>query len=156
MKLFHDGRAPHMIVSGGAVGHPTPEAEIMHAVALEAGVPTERIVIELEARNTFENAVFSHCIMEQRGWARAGVVTDAYHLPRALYIFRTLGIAAEGSANRDPGTLARWKWYGAYLREAAATAKSACLFAAGRHKPAVAAARRRAGLIRGQGLIQGQ
>lgn len=141
-SLFHQGRGEFMIVSGGPVLHPTPEAEMMRAIALESGVPDERILVEDRAANTFENALFTGLLMERKGWRRALVVTDAFHLPRALFVFRTLGLDARGSANWERLGTSHWAWYAAYAREVAAILRSAGLFLAGRHKPAIARARK--------------
>ncbi len=145
VDLLLEGRADNLIVSGGAVGHPRPEAEAMRDIALALGAPDDKIVLEPQARNTFENAVYSKLIMERQGWKRALVATDAYHIPRAMFIFKVLGIPATAAPCRDRGDAPLWLWYGAYLREMAALVKSAYLFAIGRHKPVIKAARERHG-----------
>ena len=52
--------------------------------------------------------------------ARALVVTDAFHLPRALMTFRLLGMPATGAGARPSAGASRCTWHGAALREAAA------------------------------------
>ncbi len=143
VALFRAGHAEHLLVSGGLSGPPPTEAAVMRARALEDGVPDDRICVEDRAVNTFENALFSGVIMERRGWSRPLVVTDAYHLPRALYVFRRLGIDAAGSGVPRMADEPLHLWIGAWLREGVATARSAALFLIGRHKPAVEAARAR-------------
>jgi uncharacterized SAM-binding protein YcdF (DUF218 family) len=54
-SLFHERLAPLLLLSGGAVGGPTAEAEQMAAVCVEAGVPRERLLLEHDSTNTFEN-----------------------------------------------------------------------------------------------------
>ncbi len=126
-RLFHEGKAGHLIVTGGATGSPPTEAEAMCALALKHGVPEERIIIEDKATRTFENALYTVRIMEDRGWARALVVSDPFHLPRALFLFRRSGIAAAGAAVSERCGEPLWRWYGAYVREAGAFALSALL-----------------------------
>ncbi len=121
-RLFHAGEADQVIVTGGAIGSPPTEAEAMRALALKHGVPEERIIIEDKATRTFENALYTVRIMEDRGWARALVVSDPFHLPRALFLFRRLGIAASGAAVRERCGEPGWRWYGGYVREAGAFA----------------------------------
>ena len=48
-RLFHEGKAGHLIVTGGAIGTRPTEAEAMRALALEHGVPEDRIIIEDKA-----------------------------------------------------------------------------------------------------------
>ena len=121
-RLFHEGKAEQVIVTGGAIGSRPTEAEVMRALALKHGVPDERIIIEDKATRTLENALHTVRIMEDRGWARALVVSDPFHLPRALFLFRRLGIAASGAAVRERCGEPRWRWYGSYVREAGAFA----------------------------------
>lgn len=117
VALFKARRVEHLLFTGGPVAYPVSEARTMHRLALAAGVPAERILLEEQALDTLGNALFVRPLLRSRGWDRVLVVTDGYHLPRALYTFRRLGIAAEGSAApagpRLAGMLAR-------LREAPA------------------------------------
>lgn len=96
VRLFHDGVADFLLMSGGRNGHSTPEAVLMQALAVEEGVPEENVVLESKSTRTLENAFFSKAVMEERGWTRALVVTDKFHLPRALFTFHCFGIQARG------------------------------------------------------------
>lgn len=145
VRAFRDGLADHLLMSGGAARHPTPEAEAMAALALAHGVPAERIVLEPRSANTFQNALFSGAIMAERGWRRAAVVTDPFHMRRALFVFRRLGIPAIGLRVEGRFGEAPWRWYAAYLKEMAALTRSATLFAIGRDRGAVDDLRRRLG-----------
>lgn len=130
---------PCLIVSGGVTGDPPSEAVIMHDLAIRLGVAAEFIIVEDRSRNTFENAVFTAREMRGRGWRRLLLVTDAWHMPRARYVFRRLGIAADGAAVPRPADLSRRAWLLHYLADLWALARSAWLFRLGRHKPIVAA-----------------
>ncbi|HLN23002.1 MAG TPA: YdcF family protein [Patescibacteria group bacterium] len=103
--LYQAGRVPHLLMAGGVGRHPPAEAYLMRGLALAAGVPEAAIVVETYSRDTLENAAFSRDILNRNGWRRVLVVTDAYHLPRALYTFRRLGIDADGSAVPVPRLL---------------------------------------------------
>jgi uncharacterized SAM-binding protein YcdF (DUF218 family) len=103
--LYHAGRVSHLLMSGGVVRHPPAEAHLMRDLALAAGVPGAAIAIETCSRDTLENAAFSRAILDRNGWRRVLVVTDGYHLPRALYTFRRLGIEAEGEPAPAPRLL---------------------------------------------------
>jgi len=135
VRLLADGAAGHMVLSGGVVGPPPAEAVVMRDLAMEMGAPAERLVMEDQARNTFENAVYTGRIMRERGWRRVLVVTDPFHVPRALYVFRRLGLEAAGAPVRDRGDGSRWVWYAAWGREALAFVKSWYLFRIGAHRP---------------------
>ncbi|MCB2102472.1 MAG: YdcF family protein [Rhodobacterales bacterium] len=126
--LFHAGAAPFVVMTGGAVGHPTPEARVMIDMALGLDVPEAALVLEPEARNTYENAVLTGRIMAAKGWGHVLVVTDSFHMRRALYIFRKLGLSATGAPVTERGGEPAWRWWAGHAREQAALVKSAWLF----------------------------
>ena len=119
VRLAQSGVVAHLLMSGGAVRHSTPEARVMRDLALAAGLAPERVVTEEASRNTIGNARLSRPIIAQRGWKRLLLVTDACHIPRALYVFHRLGIHARPAAVLPEGWPAR-EWWLAWLREAAA------------------------------------
>ena len=113
------GRVHHLLMTGGPVRHPLPEAWAMRELAVAAGLAPERVVVEDRARNTIDNARLSAVIVAERGWRRLAVVTDAYHLPRALYVFRRFGVTAAGLP-AFPAGLPASEWWLSCLREAGA------------------------------------
>lgn len=119
VALARDGRAGHLLMTGGAVAHPTPEAVMMRELALGSGLASERVVIEDRAVNTIDNARRSAVIIAERGWRRLALVSDAYHLPRALYVFRRAGLGVVGVPAWREGA-PRPDWALAWLREAVA------------------------------------
>ncbi len=140
VRRFEAGQAPVLLLSGGKGGSRPAEAEVMRDLALAAGVPEARLVLETDSRSTLENARCSARIMGARGWSKALVVTDAVHLPRALMAFRALGIdatgapvtgaTAPGGARDEPA----WTWPYHLAREALAFLWYAARIAAGRHR----------------------
>lgn len=79
-----------VIVSGGAWSEGgTPEATILRRFLVDLGVPEKKIVVEARSRDTAENALYSKEICVLRGFGHPLLVTSAYHMPRALYAFRT-------------------------------------------------------------------
>lgn len=147
IRLFREGRAARLLMVGGygrAVPPPhASEARAMRDLALAAGVPGACIVLEEISSRTLENAVLTKRLMQENGWRTALLVTDAFHMRRALYTFRRFEIAVEASAaERRQGDSAVY-WFGAYVREAAALAVYAGLFASGRAYAIAEAARAR-------------
>lgn len=135
VTIFFHRNAGHLLVSGGIVGPPPAEARAMREMALRRGVAAERIIVEDQARNTFENAVYAGRIIRDRRWCRIIVVTDAFHLPRTLYVFRRLGLEVAGEGVPRPAQITRVRWAGAFLVERARLFRSAWLFAIGAHRP---------------------
>ncbi len=95
-RLYHAGRTPLVLVTGGVnpPHAPCAEAEAMAAILTESAVPARCILHEPRARNTAENARLSAAILGARGAQRVGVVTDPAHMPRALLAFRRAGVPA--------------------------------------------------------------
>ena len=101
-RLYDAGRAPLIIVSGGAAEGQVAESSRMRLLLREWGVPEAAIVEETRSRNTRQNAVNTEQLMEARGLCSALLVTSAHHMRRALAVFRSTGVDAEpASANYD-------------------------------------------------------
>ena len=60
----------------------------------EWGIPGEVILIEGRSRNTYENALETKQILKDKQIDKILLVTSAFHMPRALATFRTVGIDA--------------------------------------------------------------
>ncbi len=74
-----------LILSGGAWRGGCSEADIMAALAQELGVPRDAIVLEGESLDTKDQAAL---VKRLAGEKRIILVTSAYHMPRALALFR--------------------------------------------------------------------
>jgi len=89
--LYKQGAAPKILVSGGSgewVGpNLGPEAEAMAYFLSNLGVPQEAIIWETRSRNTYENAVESLHLLQDRPIKRIILITSAIHMPRARRIF---------------------------------------------------------------------
>lgn len=90
VKLFHEGYAPLMIMSGAARDEGTSNAQAMELLAMKLGVPAENILIEEEAKNTLDNAVFVRELMKKYNIKSIILVTSPYHQRRAYVTFRKI------------------------------------------------------------------
>ena len=117
VDLWQRGYAAHLLVTGGVGKYPHAEAAVMQRLAVAHGIPSRHILCEDQATSTFASALRCCDILRQHGWSRVLVVTDRYHLPRALFAFWSCGLRAAGSA--APGKPARrlWRRWYCYLRE---------------------------------------
>lgn len=94
-QLFLEGWAPRLIFSGG-LGTITsrfwtePEAERFAAIAVERGVPRDRILTETRSTNTGENVLFTRRLLEDKGLdlQRFIVVQKPYMERRSFATFR--------------------------------------------------------------------
>ncbi len=64
-----------------------PEAVDMRELLMMLGVPKDAIILEPNSLNTYQNAVNTREILEQRQINRILLVTSAFHMPRAVAIF---------------------------------------------------------------------
>jgi uncharacterized SAM-binding protein YcdF (DUF218 family) len=93
LRLMRTGRAPVLLLSGGAVtfrrGDPAPaEAVSARQLAIELGMDPSRILLSPAARTTSEEARALAGIGRARGWRSVLLVTSALHMPRALASFQ--------------------------------------------------------------------
>ena len=109
-----------VIASGGLGRHAPTEAEVIRRDLIAAGLAPARILLEGRSTTTMENAAHSIGLMRAHGLARALIVTDGYHLPRAGLTFRKLGTPAQGRAARRDRPLPVRKRLWAWTREAIA------------------------------------
>ena len=88
-ELYRSGLVAHLVLSGGAgvtdAADLRTEAGVMRELLLERGVPTESIKLDMRARSTEENFACSVPILAELHAHRVLVVTDPWHMPRALY-----------------------------------------------------------------------
>ena len=96
-RLYHSGRAPTILVSGGNVPweQGTSEAILVRDFLVDLGVSTGDILLEGDSRNTRENAVNSAQLSRQYGWGEILLVTSAFHMPRAVASFEAVGIQVQ-------------------------------------------------------------
>ena len=94
-KLYKDGKAPLILLSGGRINwfdNEESEAQDMTKLLELMGIPSAAIIQEGKSVNTHENAIFTQKILEEQGIETILLVTSAFHTPRALKIFQHLGI----------------------------------------------------------------
>lgn len=83
-----------ILVTGGTVNKSAESTAALMARALEKDYGIQTRWIEDQARDTFENAAFSAAILKSSNINRVIVVTEAWHLPRAVWAFAHAGMTA--------------------------------------------------------------
>ncbi|MDE1942695.1 MAG: YdcF family protein [Betaproteobacteria bacterium] len=89
-RLQHQGGLP-ILVTGGAPYGGRPEAEAMKE-ALEEDFHGQVRWVEARSRDTAENAAFSAPLLKQAGVTRIVLVSQGWHLARAVALFRKAGL----------------------------------------------------------------
>jgi uncharacterized SAM-binding protein YcdF (DUF218 family) len=69
----------------------TPEATLLEQTIGELGLAPSRVIYERKSLNTYENAVFAKAIAAPKPGERWLLVTSAFHMPRAMGVFRAAG-----------------------------------------------------------------
>ena len=91
--LYFAGKAQKLIMSGGNPTINYDEPGAMRTYALSLGVPDEAIVLDYAGRRTYDTCYRALHIF---GIRQATLVTQGFHLPRALYLCNKLGIDGVG------------------------------------------------------------
>lgn len=113
-NLYHAGVVQKLLMSGDNRFDDYNEPRVMRNVALELGVPEQDIVLDYAGRSTYDTCYRARDIF---GVTRATLVTQRFHLDRALMICNALGVQAEGYPADQRAYIAVW-WN--ELREVAA------------------------------------
>ncbi|OAE97416.1 hypothetical protein AYJ54_35590 [Bradyrhizobium centrolobii] len=71
------------------------EADWSGIVLENTGIPKERLIMERNSRNTYENALFTKKMVAPKPGERWLLVTSAYHMPRSIGLFRKVGFDVE-------------------------------------------------------------
>ncbi|MDY7227644.1 YdcF family protein [Hyalangium rubrum] len=114
VELYQQGVAPRLVFSGGVGVNPPSEAQVMRALAVRLGVPSEACVLEEQSHSTEQNARYSARLLRELGARRVVVVSDPYHLLRARQYFRLQGLEVATSpallTERNLDTVDRFYW----------------------------------------------
>lgn len=117
IALYLDGKARVLLVSGdnGTTSHDEPTA--MRDYLVQHDVPSDKVVLDYAGFDTWDSCVRAKKIF---GVDRALVVTQQFHLARAVFLCRAAGIDADGVADaHDVGNRASFA-----LREIPAAVKA--------------------------------
>jgi uncharacterized SAM-binding protein YcdF (DUF218 family) len=105
IEIFKDNLDAKIIVSGGqGPGESLSEAQAMKNYLLEHEIPEESIILEDTSTSTAENFMYSKDILEKIGEADAKllVITNDYHLYRALMLAEKNGLIVDGVSSETP------------------------------------------------------
>lgn len=92
-RLYHAGKAPRLLLSGGTVrSGDGSEAEAMQRFLLDMGVPAKAMELESGSDNTASNALLTSRLLKTEGVDQIILVTSALHMPRARSSFEKAGL----------------------------------------------------------------
>ena len=93
VELYEAGAAKKLLMSGdhGRVGY--DEVDAMKSFAVEAGIPSEDVFMDHAGFSTYESMVRAKEVFQAK---KIIIVTQEYHLYRAMYIGQQLGMEVYG------------------------------------------------------------
>ncbi len=92
-QLYFAGKVEKLLMSGDNSTANYNEPAAMQSYALGLGVPEDAIVLDYAGRRTYDTCYRAREIF---GLQQAILVTQQFHLPRAIYLCNSLGIDAVG------------------------------------------------------------
>jgi len=99
-QLYKLGKIRKILVSGGSskiVDSEFKEADNLYDFLILCGVPPEDIILENQARNTYENAVFAGEILKKEyPGEKYLVITSGTHMKRSLLCFEKQELTVDG------------------------------------------------------------
>lgn len=96
--LYQNGYVSKLIMTGGkSLNAPFSEAYVARRFALKKGIPANDILVEEESHNTSENLANAKKLMEANNLQTAIIVSDPYHMKRAMSIAENLDMKAYSS-----------------------------------------------------------
>jgi vancomycin permeability regulator SanA len=120
-QLLVNGKVKAILVSGDHGQWTYDEPGAMRSWLVDRGVPADRVVLDHAGFDTYDSCVRANKIF---GVRQAIVVTQAFHLPRAVTLCRKQGIEATGVGD-DSVRIYEAMWTRGEIREYGAAVKAA-------------------------------
>ncbi|HSL44811.1 MAG TPA: ElyC/SanA/YdcF family protein [Anaerolineales bacterium] len=93
VNLYFDGKVEKILMSGDNRFEDYNEPESMRQYALSLGVPPAAIALDYAGRRTYDTCYRAKAIFEVES---ALLVSQKFHLPRAVFLCNILGLESEG------------------------------------------------------------
>lgn len=96
VQLFKDGKVEQLLLSGSSHADDYDETRAMRDYAMKLGMNADDILLDPQGDRTYLTCLRAR---DEFGIEKALLVSQRYHLPRALVLCETLGIEADGVAS---------------------------------------------------------
>lgn len=93
VTLYFDGKVEKILMSGDNRFENYNEPESMRQYALSLGLPAQAIALDYAGRRTYDTCYRAKAIF---GVESALLVSQRFHLPRAVFLCNALGLEADG------------------------------------------------------------
>lgn len=95
VALYREGKVEHLLLSGDNTARYHDETSAMRRYVLDKGIPAADVSHDWAGVSTYDSIVRAKGLYAV---THALLVTQRFHLPRALFIANSLGLEAEGVA----------------------------------------------------------
>ncbi|MFU8871924.1 SanA/YdcF family protein [Micromonospora sp. SL4-19] len=126
-RLFEADKVRAILVSGDNMHADYNEPEAMRRWLVDRGVPTGKVVLDYAGFDTYDSCARAKRIF---GVGQMTIVTQSFHLPRAVALCRHFGIEANGVGDDTVRRYRKW-WIGS-TREYGACVKASVDVLSGR------------------------
>ena len=95
IALYQSERVEKLIFTGGTrkEGYPS-EGEVARKFAIKQGIPSHDILYETRSKDTYQNLANTRLLIQKHKLHSVIIVSDPYHMARAIAIAQDLGIPA--------------------------------------------------------------
>ena len=105
-RLYRDGKVRVVLVSGDNMAPEYNEPDAMRDYLISAGMPAEAVIADYAGFDTYDSCARALRIF---GVDQLVVVTQGYHLPRAVATCRALGVDATGVGDYTQQNTRSWR-----------------------------------------------
>ena len=125
-RLFRETRLPILVSGGAPLGGPAAAQLMRHVLNRDFATPVKWV--EASSRTTAQNARYSWAVLRSQKIRSIFLVTQAWHMPRAVALFREAGFKVVPAPTGFVTRSRRGQTVLAYLPSAHALALSALIF----------------------------
>lgn len=103
VRLFNEGKGKVILVTGANTAASNYETQVMEDYLVSRGIPASQIVQDVAGFDTYDSCIRARDVF---GVRELTLVSQPYHLPRAVATCRALGVDAIGVG--EPATQQNW------------------------------------------------
>ncbi|ATH78474.1 MULTISPECIES: SanA/YdcF family protein [Halomonadaceae] len=105
-RLIADERVQHLLLSGDNRTQAYNEPRAMWRDLYRRGVPADRLTMDFAGFSTYDTMVRARHVFQLE---QALLVTQSWHLPRAIFIGRSLGMDVTGCVAEEQPSAGEWR-----------------------------------------------
>ena len=97
LRLYKEGLAPILVVSGPARRNTAPEATVRERIAVEMGIPEAKVLQMPNVNTTRDEALQAEELLKPLGITHVLLVTESMHMRRSKDVFEAAGLTVSAA-----------------------------------------------------------